>query len=307
MKPFFSIVISVFNKEQYIKNTVESVLNQTYKNFEIIIVDDGSTDNSVNVIKSINNKRIKLIITKNRGASNARNTGINSATSDFIALLDGDDTWESSYLQYMYDAISKFPEIKIFTAALAQKYQNKIVPVTYSFKQLELYNIHNYFKSSQKFSLIHSSSIVFHKSILKRTGLFDTSIVSGQDTDLWIRFGLYFDLVFINKQLSYYNFIPSSLSNTTFRLSDKCKFDKYLREEKENKYLKSFLDRNRYSMAIMSKMQNDQTHFSYFTSHLDAKNLTLRQNLFLKSPRWVLQFLLRIKSLKKEKLYYPKT
>ncbi|MFK7831752.1 MAG: glycosyltransferase family 2 protein [Winogradskyella sp.] len=304
---FFSVVISVYNKEAYIKNTLQSVLKQTYKDFEIIVVNDGSTDHSVTVIESLKDKRIKLLTIKNQGASNARNVGIKAATSDYIALLDGDDTWENSYLQFMYDAIREFPEMKVFTAGLAQKYDNKIIPVDYSFKQVTLYDKHNYFNASQKFSIIHSSSIVFHKAILEKTGFFDTSIISGQDTDLWIRFGLYYDILFVNKQLAHYNYYPSSLSNTTFELSKKAKFDKYLVEEKQNKDLKAFLDRNRYSMAILSKVQNDQPHFLYFTSHLDSENLNFRQNLLLKSPKWLLRLLVKLKSLKGEKLYYPNT
>lgn len=305
MKPYFSVIITVYNKAEYIKNTINSVLNQTYKDFEIIIVNDGSTDSSEGIIKTINDQRIKLITIENQGVSNARNIGINEASANYLALLDGDDSWETTYLQFMYDAICNFPNIKIFTAGLAQRYESKIVPVNYSFNQKGLYGTYNYFEASKAYSLIHSSSIVFNKSVLAKTGLFDTSIVSGQDTDMWIRFGLYFDIVFINKQLANYNFYASSLSNTTFELSKKSKFDKYLNEEKENKDLKAFLDKNRYSMALLSKLQNDKKHFAYYTSHLNTDNLNLKQNLLLKSPKWLLRLFLKIKSLKGEKIYYP--
>jgi len=282
-------------------------LNQSFKDFEVIIINDGSTDNSEKIIKSFVDKRIRLITTGNQGASIARNTGIMEASSNYLALLDGDDTWETSYLQHIYDAIHKFTDIKIFTVGVAQKYAEKTVPVTYNFKQTQLYGIHNYFESSKKYTLLTSSSVVFNKSILTKTGLFDTSIVSGQDTDLWIRFGLNYNIVFINKKLAYYNYDASSLSNTTFELNKKLKFNKYLNEEKENKNLKVFLDRNRYSMAILSKLQNDKSNFSYFVSHLDAKNLSLRQKFLLKSPKWLLQVLIRLKSIKGEKIYYPKS
>ena len=302
---FLSIIISVYNKERYIKNTINSVLNQSFKDFEIIIVNDGSTDNSESIINSFEDKRIRLISTENQGASKARNTGIKQATTNYIALLDGDDTWETEYLQHMYDAICKFPDIKIFTAGLAQKYDNKIVPVIYSFEQKELYGTHNYFEASKKYSLITSSSVVFNKSILDTTGIFDSSIVSGQDTDLWIRFGLHYDIVFINKLLVYYNFDATSLSNNTFELSKKSKFDKYIDEEEKNSGLKHFLDRNRYSMAILSKLQNDKTNYDYYTSHLNVSNLNSRQKFLLKCPKWLLQLLIKVKSLQGEKIYYP--
>lgn len=304
---FFSIIISVYNKEKCIRNTIESVLNQTYNDFEIIIINDGSTDRSEEIISTIEDKRIRLITTKNQGASTARNTGIKEATSKYIALLDGDDSWQVEYLQHMYDAICKFPNFKIFTTGVSQNYRTKSVPVPYSFKQQELYGIHNYFKASQKNTVITSSSVVFKASIIEKTGLFDPSIITGEDTDLWIRFGIYYEVLFINKQLVYYNFNESSLSNTTYELSKKPKFDKYLTEEKENNDLKTFLDRNRYSLALLSKLQGDQKHFSYYTSHLDSKNLSFRKNFLLNSPKWLLQLFVKIKSLKGEKIYYPKT
>ena len=307
MRPYFSVVISVYNKAHFVSETLNSILNQDFTDFEIIIVDDGSTDNSLEVLNSFTDDRISIFSTKNQGASKARNTGIKKTSANYIALLDGDDIWKTSYLQYMHDAICKFPDIKIFTAGIAQNYDNKVVPANYSFKQKTLYKTHNYFEASKGYSLIHSSSVVFNKSILAKTGLFDTSIVSGQDTDLWIRFGMYYDILFINKLLAHYNHYPLSLSNTTFELSKKPKFDKYLDEEKENKSLKSFLDKNRYSMAILSKLQNDKKHFQYYTLHLNPKNLNFKQNLLLKSPKWLLKLLLKMKSLKGEKIYYPNT
>ena len=304
---FFSVIITVYNKAECIKDTINSVLNQSYKDFEIIIINDGSTDKSEDIIKTFNDQRINLITTKNQGASKARNIGIEKATATYIALLDGDDTWEIDYLKHIHNAISKFPDIKIFTTGISHKYDNKTVPVSYSFKQKELYKIRDFFQSSLDFHLITNSSVVFDKSIISKTGLFDPSIISGQDTDLWIRFGLHFKILFINKQLVYYNFDPTSLSNTTFNLSKKPKFDNYFNEEKNNIYLKVFLDNNRYAMSILSKLLNDKKHFLYYTSHINPKNLNFKQHFLLKSPKWLLKLLLKVKSLKGEKVYYPNT
>lgn len=303
--PFFSVVITVYNKANYIKNTLKSVLNQTFTDFEIIIINDGSSDGSLEVINSFTDKRIRTITIENQGASVARNTGIKEAKAQYIALLDGDDLWKEDYLNSINDAIKSHPENKIFATAIAQKYSKKTVPVSYSFKQNNLYGAYNYFEASKKYSILSGSSIVFNKSILNKTGLFDSNIVSGQDVDLWIRFGIHYDIVFINKTLAIYNHIISSLSNTTLCLKSKPKFDKYFKEEKENKPLKAYLDLNRYSMAILSKFVNDSENFKYYLSHIDLKNLNIRQRLLLKSPKWLLKVLLKLKSLKGEKVYYP--
>ncbi|APY07704.1 hypothetical protein BWZ20_05075 [Winogradskyella sp. J14-2] len=305
--PYFSVVITVYNKAEFIKSTINSVLNQTFQDFEVIVINDGSTDESEHIIASFTDKRITLITTLNQGASVARNTGIKASNCNYIALLDGDDLWDRDFLKYIKDAITTFPKEKIYATALSQKYPSKTVPVSYSFKQKKLYAIRDYFRSSKKYAILSSSSTVFEKSIINKTGNFDPSIVSGQDIDLWIRFALKHKVVFINKPLAIYNHVTSSLSNTAYTLKNKSKFDKYLNEEKENEDLKAYLDLNRYSMALLSKFLNDKTCYNYYTSFIDFKNLTARQTVLLKSPKWLLKLLLKLKSFKGEKLYYPVT
>lgn len=304
--PSFSVIITVYNKADFIKNTLNSVINQTFQDFEIIVINDGSTDASEEIIKSFKDVRLSLYTIKNQGASIARNKGIGKAKHDYIALLDGDDIWHLDYLKYLNEAIQKFSNQYIFATSVSQKYEHKTVPVAYSFKQNGLYGVYNYFAASKKYSILTSSSTVFHKSVLDKTGLFDPNIISGQDVDMWIRFGIHYNIVYINKQLVIYNYSPSSLSNTTFNLDKKPKFNKYFDEEKDNSLLKAYLDRNRYSMAILSKLNGDKVSLEYYTSHLKLSNLSYRQNILLRSPIWVLRLLLKIKSMKGEKLYYRK-
>ncbi len=110
----FSIVIPVHNKEKYIYKTLNSVLNQTYPHFELILVDDGSVDNSGNICDqyALADSRIKVIHQKNGGVSNARNTGIKAASNNLIAFIDADDFWKEDYLERMSDLIKKFPKIR---------------------------------------------------------------------------------------------------------------------------------------------------------------------------------------------------
>lgn len=303
--PFFSVVITVYNKAEFIKNTINSVLNQTFQDFEIIVVNDGSTDESKNIIESFNDNRIELITTENQGVSTARNKGIEVANANYIALLDGDDLWEKDFLKFIKEAITKYSNVSIFSTALAHKYEYKIVPATYNFKQRKTYEIRDFFKSSLDHTILTSSSIVFKKNIIEKIGDFDTSIESGEDTDFWIRIGIHFKIVFINKILAYYNFVPESISNTVFSVKNKPKYDKYFKEELQNKHLKIYIDRNRFPLAILSKLERDKESFKYYKSYINPNNLRLSQNIILNSPRWFIRLLLRIKSLKGEKLYYP--
>src|SRR5690554_5521626 len=95
----FSVVIPLYNKELSISNTIQSVLDQTFQNFEIVIVNDGSTDNSVKEVEKFDDKRIRLIHQENQGVSAARNRGIKEARYEWIAFLDGDDLWEKEHLE----------------------------------------------------------------------------------------------------------------------------------------------------------------------------------------------------------------
>ena len=92
-----SVVIPLYNKEKYIKRAIESVLNQTFQKFEIIVVNDGSTDKSAEIVQNIKDPRIRLINQKNAGVSAARNRGIQEAKYEYIAFLDADDFWEKIF------------------------------------------------------------------------------------------------------------------------------------------------------------------------------------------------------------------
>jgi glycosyltransferase involved in cell wall biosynthesis len=107
--PLISVIIPLYNKEQFIEATLLSVLNQTFSDYEIIIINDGSTDKSVEVVNSFDDNRIILYTTKNKGVSHARNFAISKANSDLIALLDGDDQWEPTHLENLYKLYTNFP------------------------------------------------------------------------------------------------------------------------------------------------------------------------------------------------------
>ena len=109
MKPIFSIVIPLFNKEKEIQQTLESVLKQTFHDFEVIIINDGSTDKSEQIVNSFTDDRILLISTDNKGVSQARNFGINYANGEIIAFIDADDYWFPNHLEELVKLYYRFP------------------------------------------------------------------------------------------------------------------------------------------------------------------------------------------------------
>mgnify|MGYP001821840789 CR=1 FL=1 len=305
MNPFFSVVISIYNKETYILNTLQSVVDQTYENFEIIAVNDGSTDRSLEILKQFEDSRIIIINQENHGASYARNQGMAITKGRFVALLDGDDLWDKTFLSSMHDLINKYEDQSVFTAAIAHMHHKKIIPVHYSFTPTETVSVLNYFKASSRHSILSGSSAVFKKDILETTGVFDTEIKSGQDTDLWIRIGLHFPIIFLNKVLVYYVQNQNSLSNSTTNLSAKPKFDNYGKEEKENIYLKKFLDNNRFSMALLAKLNNETEAYNYYHGAISKTNLSMKRKLLLKTPIWLVKLFLRLRKANNVKTYYP--
>jgi glycosyltransferase involved in cell wall biosynthesis len=112
--PDISVIIPLYNKGMIIERTVKSVLEQTYPNFELIIVDDGSTDNSVEIVQHIKDERIRLIQQKNAGPSAARNTGVRNAQTEWIVFLDGDDELLPGALMHFYKLKERQYEAEIF-------------------------------------------------------------------------------------------------------------------------------------------------------------------------------------------------
>ena len=108
-----SVVVPVFKAEDFVEKTIRSVLSQTYKNLEIIIVDDGSPDKSIEVCREFKDSRIKIVQQANRGLAGARNTGIRHSTGDYIALIDADDLWANNKIEKHVDHLDNSPEIGI--------------------------------------------------------------------------------------------------------------------------------------------------------------------------------------------------
>ena len=120
----FSIVIPLYNKENLIEYSIRSILSQTFQDFEIIVVNDGSTDNSVSIAESVMDSRIRIINQTNAGVSAARNRGIKEARYNLIAFMDADDEWKPDYLDTQYRLIQKYPECSVF--ACNYEFQNSI-------------------------------------------------------------------------------------------------------------------------------------------------------------------------------------
>lgn len=292
---YFSIIIPLYNKEKFIENTIQSVLKQTFQDFEIIIVNDGSTDKSEEKVLHFKDDRIRYFSKKNEGVSQTRNFGLAEANADFVTFLDADDYWYPDFLETMHHYAVLFPEQKVFAAAIEIETSKKIFPAAYSIRKTGDFEFVNYFRASTKESVILTSGTVFNKSIFKKTGVFDPNIKSGQDTDLWIRIGIVYPVLFIWKILVRYIHDENSLSKNSSLMNSKMDFSKFLELEKSNPDLKYFLDLNRFSLAVKSKLIHNKTQFNYYYHGINLKNLSLKKRILLTLPSSLLQILIGLK------------
>ncbi|MGY6649545.1 glycosyltransferase family 2 protein [Wenyingzhuangia sp. IMCC45574] len=287
----FSIVTPVYNKETFLHRTIESVLHQKHSNFELLLLNDGSTDNSQAIIDSFRDPRIKTFTGKNIGAAAARNFLIEQAQYNYIAFLDADDLWMPNHLTEMSRLIDKYPDEKVFATNTIKTINQTIIPRNYS---IEISNkadlVTNFFEASYIDCIILTPSSVIHKDVFDTCGNFDRNIKSGQDTDLYIRIGLHYPIVF--SPLITVNVIGNfqSLSNTTNYL-EKMSFEKLMTKEKENLSAKKYYDINRYALAIQAKEQGYGDSFNKLIQLINPENLTWKQKILLKLPSFILRLL----------------
>lgn len=188
----FSVVIPLYNKELSIRNTILSVLNQSYQNFEIVIINDGSTDNSVEAVKTIKDARIRLIHQENQGVSAARNRGIKESRYEWIAFLDSDDLWESNHLEEIVKMMNTFPNEKVYVTSFEYSDKRKM----YKYKgDNPIFKIDNYFKEVINGGLIWTSIVIIHNSCFDVVGNFNINLNRGEDMDLWDRIGRKFSII----------------------------------------------------------------------------------------------------------------
>ena len=203
----FSVIIPLYNKEREIKRSVTSVLSQSVKDFELIIINDGSTDNGPAMVREFNDPRIKLISQENRGVSAARNRGIAEAKNELISFLDADDEWTADYLETIRGLRKKFPDAGLY----ATNYQLK-KPRGY-FRPPKIKGLPappwegimpDYFKSAYLGEPpVCTSATTIPKKILM-VGSFKEGEVLGEDLDLWAHIALDFPICFTWKCCSTY-------------------------------------------------------------------------------------------------------
>lgn len=224
--PFFSVVIPMYNVENYIKATIFSVLGQTFKDYEVIVVNDGSSDSSAEIVSSIKDDRIILVNQYNEGVSSARNTGIRHANGEYIAWLDGDDIWHPQHLEMAYTALTQHPNIDWYASRYCEV--ESVKEDRLKAKLLPELSIRSYY--SKRPGFVCSSSNIMKKSAFPTTELFPDGVKYGEDGYAWAYYSAFRQKLIYNETISsFYIKRKNSAVNT---LSRQVEIEK-LKQEKD--------------------------------------------------------------------------
>ncbi|MCQ2340638.1 MAG: glycosyltransferase family 2 protein [Paludibacteraceae bacterium] len=304
-----SIVIPLYNKEKAIVRTLDSVLAQTYTDYEVIVVNDGSTDNSKQVVEEyiqlsiINSQNgdkssIRLINQSNGGVCSARNRGIQEAQGEYIAFLDADDLWDKDYLAEQVRMMSDFPKAAMWGINFAEMYDGKLVRELPTGLQKGYRGyVEDYFNIPGRISdLFCSSSVVIHKEVFDKVGYFDERIKYAEDTDMWWRIIARYPVAFYDRYMVFYQF---DAENRALQRTRKFKFflpcypDKY-KPFKDNVSFYRYTQRwcaQRIKIAYFGTDDEDRQYATKAKDMVDIKVLPLKYILFFKLPYSIAKWL----------------
>jgi glycosyltransferase involved in cell wall biosynthesis len=205
--PEFSIVIPLYNKGRHIARALNSVLAQSVQDYEIIVIDDGSTDDGAEVVKGFSDNRIHLIRQANAGVSAARNKGIDSAGASLIAFLDADDYWKPDYLRTIKRLHDCYSDAGLYATAYEVTMRGGMIFVP-RFNGIPKAPwegiITDYFKAALGNPPLSTSATVVKKVVFEKVGVFSSSVTRGEDADMWARIAFDYPLAFSNSLSTVY-------------------------------------------------------------------------------------------------------
>lgn len=278
----FSVIIPVYNKLPHIERSVTSVLNQTFPNFELILVDDASTDGSLEKLQEFDDPRIRILKRNAPGPGGyaARNLGIENAKFDWISFLDADDEWEPGYLENVSRAISLHPKCEIISTNWDHIYPNKSEANLF-FEKIENdyidFTLTDFFQQNY---FIWTSAVTLQKSLIKKVGMFPQDRCKrGGDVDTWIRC-LYASKgnVWINRKLAHYyrETVNRVTDNTSNPVDEICSVNsiEFIRRQTKDRRLLNAMD------FFLAKVIYNKMIVDYRNGHnYSVKDLVLIQSV----------------------------
>jgi glycosyltransferase involved in cell wall biosynthesis len=203
----FSVIIPLFNKSEYIEKTIKSVLDQSFRDFELIVVNDESTDGGEKKIENFPDERIILVQQSRSGVSVARNKGVERARHNYIAFLDADDWWDPNFLAQMKVLIDRYPHAGLYGSNFYLVKNGVAKSSTVGLESNFKDGIINYYQVySNTFCVpINCSFVVLPKKVFVEQGGFNSQLRYGEDFELWARIALKYEVAYLNEKLAYSN------------------------------------------------------------------------------------------------------
>ena len=275
-KPLVSIIMPAYNAEKTIVESIESVLRQTYKNWELIVVNDGSMDSTSAVVWAINDERVRLIEQENGGVANARNNGINNATGEYIAFLDSDDLWVEDKLERQLGVLVCGKHKMCFAKTWCFRENSNqtsdcFVNISLDFDDRDKILVYDF---------IPILTVLLAKDVLDEVGHFDETLRGVEDWDMWIRVLQKYDAIYLDEFLAKYRISSTGLSGN---------FEKHFIEE-EKVWLKHI---DLYSIEISSFRQwfADKKRTIIAKQNKDIFNLLKYLSKLLRRPNLLFEYL----------------
>lgn len=290
----FSVIIPLYNKAPYVRKTVESVLRQTFDDYELVIINNGSNDGSSEIVASFTDPRIRIVrLEENVGVSNARNKGVELSTAPYITFLDADDWWEPTFLEEMRGLIERHQDAGIYATGyyIVKNSKKRLAPigVDENFTEGEINYCAVYAKTLCM--PLTSITVAMPRGVFDENGGFKPHLKLGEDFDLWVRIALKHKVVFLNKPLSNYNQdVDITYRGTHNKRYDPDTFmtfyfDQFKKEEEGNKDLKKLLDRIRvYTLMNFRKNNLFPKRVQHEIAKVDFNNVESIYKFYYKAP-----------------------
>ena len=291
MNPLFSVIVPLYNKQAYIVETIKSIINQSCQDFELIVVDDCSTDDSLSLVKSLQIPNIQIISHKtNKGLSATRNTGSRQAKGKLITMIDADDSWRYDFLSSISEMVVNFPKASIFGTGFNEIYSNgkKIwaKPKLPLYKENARFIVNDFFENSLGMPLYCMSSVAYKRNVIEEVGGFDEDIMYSEDIDFYIKINLNYKSVYYHAPLSNVR-VGGPEQMTVVKLTHQYlpDLDKYESENSKNTSLIKYLNFKRYIYAMRYRQSGEHNHFCRLRKSTRKQMLTFRQIILLYIPK----------------------
>ena len=305
----FSVLIPLYNKSSYVTKAIDSVLSQTYADYELVIMDDGSKDDSFDVASKAIEGRTNCQIHRqqNAGVSMARNNAVSLSQGDYLCFLDADDWWDPNFLSEMSRLIDACPEAGIYgtgyTIVDETRNRTRVAPVGVEPGFEEGYINYCQVYAKTLAMPLWTGAVCIPRAIYDEMQGFPKGIKLGEDFLLWIKIALKYKVAFLNKPLSFYNQDVEAVNRGVIRKGYDpdtfmtFHFDQFEEEEKKNQDLKMLLDRLRvYSLLRFRFTNSHKERVNREIAKVDFSNVDRKYWYFYRLPFPIIAVYLKIRS-----------